>query len=174
MVVHCKKEPFDVYIGRPSKWGNPFKEGMDGTRSEVIDRYRRWIVEQPLMDDLHELRGKVLGCWCSPLPCHGDVLAELANRDIEEFTGEYRWLSNFYPYKITMDGEEYASVEHAFVAAKTLDPDLRKTIRAITDPGTCKKFGRTITLRPGWNDIRLSVMEELVRRKFSPDSCSFY
>ena len=77
-IVHCKKEPHDVYIGRPSKWGNPFVIGKDGTRKEVIQKYRDWIVKQPeLMNSLGELSGKVLGCWCEGLPCHGDVLVEL-------------------------------------------------------------------------------------------------
>lgn len=79
-VVHCKRAPYDVYIGRPSPWGNPFKIGRDGDRDEVIAKYRAWIVQQPaLMARLPELRGKVLGCWCSPDACHGDVLAELVN-----------------------------------------------------------------------------------------------
>jgi hypothetical protein len=86
-VVHCKKEKYDVYIGRPSKWGNPFsyKPGtkarfLVSSRAEAVLNYRSWLLEQDhLMADLHELRGKVLGCWCSPQPCHGDILAELAN-----------------------------------------------------------------------------------------------
>ena len=82
LVVHCKREHHDVYIGRPSKWGNPFLIGRDGTRDEVITKYRAWIVKQPhLMASLHELKGKVLGCWCSPQACHGDVLSQLANRN---------------------------------------------------------------------------------------------
>lgn len=78
-VVH-KNEPHDVYIGRPSKWGNPFVLGKDGDRQEVISKYYDWITKQPnLMSAIHaELKGKRLGCWCSPLPCHGDVLAYLA------------------------------------------------------------------------------------------------
>ena len=80
LVVHCKREAYDVYIGRPSKWGNPFAIGEDGTRAEVIEKYRAWIVQQPhLMAALHELKGKRLGCWCAPRACHGDVLAELAD-----------------------------------------------------------------------------------------------
>lgn len=81
-VVHQSRHPFDVYIGRPSKWGNPFEIGPDGDRAEVIEKYRQWIQTQPkLLSDLEELRGKVLGCWCSPLPCHGDVLIELLEKD---------------------------------------------------------------------------------------------
>jgi hypothetical protein len=78
-VVHCKKEPYDIYIGRPSKWGNPFVVGVDGSRSEVISKYRNWILNTPLMDMLGELKGQTLGCWCRPLPCHGDILVELAD-----------------------------------------------------------------------------------------------
>ncbi len=67
----------DVFIGRPSKWGNPYIIGLDGDRAEVIAKYREWITQHPTLDP-RELRGKVLGCFCAPLPCHGDVLAELA------------------------------------------------------------------------------------------------
>lgn len=77
-VVHCKKEPHDVYIGRPSKWGNPFSIGKDGNREQVIEKYKDWIINQPeLMKSLPELKDKTLGCWCSPKPCHGDILIEL-------------------------------------------------------------------------------------------------
>ena len=68
-----------VYVGRPSKWGNPFVLGRDGSRDEVIAKFRVWIVTQPaLMSALHELRGKDL-ISCAPESCHADVLAELAN-----------------------------------------------------------------------------------------------
>lgn len=77
-VVHFKREPYDVYIGRPSIWGNPFSIGKDGTRTEVIEKYRAYILSNPaLLKQLSELRGKTLGCWCKPHACHGDVLVEL-------------------------------------------------------------------------------------------------
>jgi len=77
-VVHCKKDKYDVYIGRGSKWGNPFQIGKDGTREEVILQYAEWIKTQKnLMEALPELKDKVLGCWCSPNACHGDVLVKL-------------------------------------------------------------------------------------------------
>lgn len=76
-VVHFSN-PHDVYIGRPSKWGNPFEIGKDGTRSDVIARYEEWVRTQPqLLSELHELDGKTLGCWCKPKACHGDVLVKL-------------------------------------------------------------------------------------------------
>ncbi len=69
-----------TYVGRPTKWGNPFKVGPDGTRDEVIEKYRLWIATQRhLLADLHELRGKDLVCWCAPQRCHAQVLEDLAN-----------------------------------------------------------------------------------------------
>ncbi len=79
-VVHCKREPFDIYVGRPTQWGNPFEIGRDGDRAAVIKKYEEWLRGQPnLMRALGELKGKVLACWCAPKPCHGDVLLRLAN-----------------------------------------------------------------------------------------------
>jgi hypothetical protein len=72
--------PGAVYVGRPSKWGNPFTMGVGGTRSQVIARHRIWLCEQPdLMAALPELRGRDLVCWCAPAACHADTLRELAN-----------------------------------------------------------------------------------------------
>lgn len=82
-VTHCRRHFYHVYIGRPSKWGNPFMIGRDGNRAEVLQKYRDWIRapgQEWLRDAARkELRGKILGCWCSPKTCHGDVLAEIAN-----------------------------------------------------------------------------------------------
>ncbi|CAF0866474.1 unnamed protein product [Adineta steineri] len=82
-VVHCKKSNYDVYIGRPSDWGNPFVIGKDGDRSDVIRKYRNWIMRQPdlLSRAKIELRGRRIACWCKPEACHGDVLAEIADAD---------------------------------------------------------------------------------------------
>lgn len=98
-VVHCKKEQYDIYIGRckgeKGKWGNPYshKKGTLAkfkvdTVKEAIEAYRKWITEgdgKHLLNDLHELEGKILGCWCgnfsledrNNLRCHGQVLLEL-------------------------------------------------------------------------------------------------
>jgi hypothetical protein len=88
-VVHVDREPYDVYIGRrnerrglpESVWHNPYREGRDGTRAEVIAKFRAYLMGRPdLLARLPELRGKVLGCYCRPRhACHGDVLAELAD-----------------------------------------------------------------------------------------------
>lgn len=81
LVVHLSKARYDVRIDRATKWGNPFRSGKDGDRPSVICKYEVWLKQQPLlMAALPELRNKILGCWCAPKACHGDVLARLANR----------------------------------------------------------------------------------------------
>ena len=79
-VVNCKYSNYDVYIGRPSVWGNPFKIDKDGTRAEVIKKYEAYIrSNNQLLVLLPSLKGKKLGCWCYPKFCHGDVLIKLIN-----------------------------------------------------------------------------------------------
>ncbi len=77
-----KGEKFDVYIGRGSKWGNPYAIGFDGDRDEVIQKYK-YDFEKGFLkftkEDVLELKGKTLGCHCKPAACHGDVLAEYLN-----------------------------------------------------------------------------------------------
>lgn len=76
-----------VYVGRPTKWGNPYTIGKDGTRKEVIEKYRRYLRNSPhLLESLDELSGKNLVCWCSPLPCHADILIqEISIMEREQF-----------------------------------------------------------------------------------------
>jgi len=89
--VHCRSERHHVYIGRPSKWGNPFVVGKHGQRGECIALYEGWLRRNAaLIEALDELRGLVLGCWCAPRPCHGDVLVWLANASPQE---RERWLA---------------------------------------------------------------------------------
>lgn len=96
-VVHCKKEASDVYIGRPTIWGNPWahKGGTIAdfvveTREEAVANYEKWLSGDDFKDVLQErrseilkrlpsLKGKTLGCWCFPRKCHGDVLVRMAN-----------------------------------------------------------------------------------------------
>lgn len=83
-VVHLNKDSYDVYIGRPSKWGNPFSADEYG-RAEAIKKYKEYILSTTeLLYSLHELDGKTLGCYCKPLACHGDVLIELRQQQISE------------------------------------------------------------------------------------------
>lgn len=84
-VVNIKTDKkFDVFIGRPSEYGNPFVIGKDGTREEVIEKYENYLLsnENLLNKVKNELKGKVLGCFCYPLACHGDVLFKYANLNL--------------------------------------------------------------------------------------------
>jgi len=77
-----KIPPDAIYVGRPSKWGNPFSIGKHGTREQVITAYMAYFaLNTKLQEDLYELAEKDLVCWCSPLPCHADVLLELAEKE---------------------------------------------------------------------------------------------
>jgi hypothetical protein len=79
-VVNKKAEKWDVYIGRGSAFGNPYIIGKDGTREEVIEKYRLWFAKKlnnhRFARAVQELRGKRLGCFCKPAACHGDVIVE--------------------------------------------------------------------------------------------------
>ncbi len=82
-VVHCEKHDYDIYIGRGSKWGNPFIIGKDGNRTEVINKYKDYILNnKKLLSCISELKNKTLGCYCKPKPCHGDVLIQIIENKI--------------------------------------------------------------------------------------------
>lgn len=85
---------------------------------------------------------------------------------ITSFRGDFDFLSNFYPCAIQYDGENYPSVEHAYQAAKTLDPEFQMMIRRAVKPGYAKRIGQRVPVRPHWQEIRLEVMRSLVWKKF--------
>jgi hypothetical protein len=165
LVVHCQRAAYDVYIGRGqgSIFGNPFthKEGTQaavvvGSRAEAVQAFRDWLASaaceeieperrQAILDAIPTLKGKVLGCWCAPLACHGDVLAELANAELGSarprvpivaagniFSGERsartvltnptelaRKKGNLrYSYPVTIDGITYPDAEEAYQRLK--------------------------------------------------------
>lgn len=86
--------------------------------------------------------------------------------DIFSFSGVNRWLSNFEPCVIVYAGMEFLSVEAAYVAAKTDRVELRREIQMLDTPSKCKQYGKSIELRHGWEEMRLDVMEHLLRQKF--------
>lgn len=85
---------------------------------------------------------------------------------INRFEDDYRWLSNFWPCRVRLWGKEYDCVEKAYVAAKTTDEELREQIRLFKTPGEAKRYGRKIKLREDWDEIKVTIMATLVRRKF--------
>ena len=78
-VVHCKKEKYTVYIGRPSKLGNPFTIGKDGTREQVVIKYKHYAVNNPhILRNISQLKeDDILACWCAPEDCHGNAIMEI-------------------------------------------------------------------------------------------------
>lgn len=85
---------------------------------------------------------------------------------IDDFKGEYRWLSNFHLVDVVYDGEVYPSTEHAYQAAKTHQDVTRQLIREAPTPGVAKALGKACLLRPDWEEIKVEVMEDLLRQKF--------
>jgi hypothetical protein len=80
-VVNVKNSKYDIYIGRGSKWGNPFKIGNGNTRENVIKLYEDYLLNsRELVESLQELQGKVLGCHCFPLNCHGNILKKYVEK----------------------------------------------------------------------------------------------
>lgn len=86
---------------------------------------------------------------------------------IDRFQGQYRFLSNFYPAIVTLGDDDYPTVEHAYQAAKSPYPRERRMIRLAATPGDAKRLGSRLLLRLGWEDLKLSIMEDLVRQKFT-------
>ena len=90
---------------------------------------------------------------------------------VSEFSGEHRFLSNFWPAEVRYGDFTWPTVEHAYQAAKFDDPKVHRALRAMSDPGKVKRYSRQLTPRAGWNDDeKLKVMADLLRQKFSiPD-----
>ena len=87
-VVNKRYNSYDVYIGRGTPFGNPFIIGKHGTRTEVIAKYRSWfynalVFEDGFREEVMQLKGKCLGCFCKPQACHGDIIAEYLNQGEE-------------------------------------------------------------------------------------------
>lgn len=85
---------------------------------------------------------------------------------ITSFFGEYRFLSNFWPCEVFLDGMLFKSVEHAYVAAKTEDLMIRSIIQNIQTPSQAKHYGRTVRLRKDWEEVKLPIMRNLLEQKF--------
>ena len=73
--IWLRRSDEHVYIGRPGIYGNPYRLGSDGNLDTILSKYRNHLIINNI--DLEPLRGKVLGCWCKPKRCHGDVILEL-------------------------------------------------------------------------------------------------
>ena len=92
----------------------------------------------------------------------------MTDEPIVSFTGYYAYLSNFSQAPVELDGLIYPTVEHAYQAAKTPSVILRKAIRAAPTPAAAKRTGRSLPLRPDWDQVRIPIMDQLLRQKFAP------
>lgn len=84
---HNDVPPDAIYVGRGSPWGNPYKIGLNGSRKEVLRKYKNYLDDNPslILKIIKELKGKDLVCFCAPQPCHGNILLTIANtNDISE------------------------------------------------------------------------------------------
>jgi ribA/ribD-fused uncharacterized protein len=93
---------------------------------------------------------------------------------IDNFEGDYRFLSNFYSCPVEFEGIIYPSSEHAYQAAKTLDQDERIAVKICTTAAIAKKLGRQVTVRSDWNAIKVDIMRKIVKTKFSSPGLRAY
>jgi len=99
------------------------------------------------------------------LPEEEEVPAQV-RPSISDFQGEYHFLSNFAPAPVMLDGVEFPTVEHAYQAAKTLEPSEREKIRGASTPDLARKMGRKLAKRPDWPEVKVEIMRDLVWQKF--------
>lgn len=90
----------------------------------------------------------------------------LRESSIRRFSGEYSFLSNFYPAPIVFERIRFPTAEHAYQAAKTRDPNIKMMVARAATPGRAKRLGQRIPIRPDWERIKVDVMHKIVRIKF--------
>ena len=193
-IVNLKHEPdavarAAVRIDRRTAWGNPFVVGRDGTRDEVIARYRvelwrRIRSGEIALSDLAAIDGCVYACWCWPARCHGEVLARAAAWAAGQLRPrqaaaeqilfwsrcpQWGWLSNFAPAGFAgSGGTVWPSVEHWYQAGKADHPAAAERIRRAATAREAQRLGRTVRCRAGWDDAKLARMAEGLLLRFAP------
>lgn len=95
------------------------------------------------------------------------LIDELITPPILEFKGPYRFLSNFFVAELVWDNIVWPSSEHAYQAAKSLDRDVRLRFSRLPTPVSAKHAGKGVALRPDWETVKVGVMAEIVRAKFT-------
>ena len=194
-IVNLKHEPDAVANGavrvdRRTRWGNPFVVGRDGTREQVVARYRadlwrRIRAGEIALADLAALDGKRLACHCWPTrPCHAEVLARAASwaaracragapsREPVLFwsrCADWNWLSNFAAADfLDTDARAWPTVEHWYQAGKPTDPAAAERIRLADTPHEARRLGRAMSCRPDWDRCKVSRMAEGLLLRFAP------
>jgi len=178
---HRDAPPGAVYVGRPTKWGNPFShqngtlaEFKVATRDEAVDAYERWLVEQPdlVAAAKRELRGKPLVCWCSPAKCHATVLARVANEADLAFSWARRG-----GYEVSSKGDRRFSAFNAVLGdGRTIEEHYQCDVKGYDPGGRDWKLGKGrpalrevdlwdeyLALWRAWSEQNLPLMRELYR-----------
>ena len=91
-------------------------------------------------------------------------------RTILQFTGLYKWLSNFYPSQIALDGFTWPTVEHYYQAMKSESPEVQAEIRALPTAGQAKRYGKKVKVRDDWYNVSFTIMEKALRAKFDQNA----
>lgn len=186
ITVSLAKTKGSVYIGRRSVYGesplaNPFKLTDESQRIEILEKYKQWLnfhLENDtacIIDELERLyqlalQGDlVLGCYCSPKPCHGDYIKEvleynlsLRNNYVHYFRGEYSFLSNFYLTPVYFNNYLFLSSEHAYQASKTT-PDNWYRFDKISS-SSAKQLGKKLPINKNFD--RIKNMKTVLESKF--------
>ncbi len=184
----------EVYIGRAmpgikgSVLGNPYRIGRDGTREEVIEKYRRdmqWKIveggaeyrELQRLADMASRGDLILVCFCAPDKCHGDVIkSEIESihllRNQERETPDMAQILSHsleFDKPLVHQGIEYRTIDNFVNAMKTSDDDLamRRQIAAVA-PDEARLLGAQLQVRPDWPEIHAEVLETALRHKFAP------
>lgn len=111
-----------------------------------------------------------LVCWCSPDPCHGDIIAGYLSNVVgsigfTRFIDVFAWMSNMSQHLVNYDGYVYQTSEHAYMCQKTLSENEREKLRDCNTPEAAKKLGRSVTLRSDWEEVKATIMQEIVEAK---------
>lgn len=178
-----------VYIGRKTgefHFGNPFSHRSDtqaqvvlDTREDAIRAFKRWVLELEYLGvnpvQRRWVQANVIGlcdqdlvCWCAPESCHGEVLKAWAEDPIPEFQDMWRFLSNFWYAPIKHEGLIWRNSENLYQWAKQSESDRRATKASFCqmNPGQSKRAGKTITLRPDWEEKKELFMLRILQMKF--------
>jgi ribA/ribD-fused uncharacterized protein len=127
----------------------------------------RWLDSLEYADGIRDIADGLLALAGGTSPEVGVEPSPTPSR-VGRFEGEFGFLSNFSRGPFTFEGRRYPTAEHAYQAAKALDPNDAERIRLLPTPWGARVLGNGVTMRPGWDDLRLGIMERILRAKFKP------
>lgn len=165
-------------VGRIEWWVDREKNAIYYQHVGCDTPHEHWIIpldDCPLPDVTGETTEECPNCcYIAPLSRRSEISSQQAASElpaseevIDDFSGKYEFLSNFSPSTIAIEGIDYPTVEHAFQAHKSNDPDNRRAVAAQSTPGWAKKAGRALDLRPDWEDVKNDVMRTCLAQKFA-------